>query len=88
MNNPNVRLPDEIKVRCTAPRTDYFGKKFTCNWEGTEADLEWVETFPGRWFGDPPLPPEGEAVCPECRRWEFIEDIDGEQDGNENDEEG
>ncbi len=66
--NTQVRLPDEIKVRCG------------CGWEGTEAELETECTYPGRWYGDPPLPPDYEAVCPECRRWELIEDIEDEQE--------
>jgi hypothetical protein len=73
--------PDNRPVRCA-----------NCGWSGDEQDLDWIETFPGRWYedrhGNPPEPPEGEAHCPKCKQWAYIEDIDGEQDGNENDEEG
>lgn len=77
MNNPNI-WPNDRPVRC---------ENKGCGWEGDEQDLDVVCTFPGRWFGDPPEPPEYEAFCPKCRRWEFIADIiEGEQ--SEQTEEG
>ena len=60
--------PDDRPVRCAK-----------CGWTGDDQDLEAVCTFPGRWYGDPPEPPEYEAFCPECNHWEYIEDVDDEQ---------
>ena len=48
-----------------------------CGWEGDNNSLEFDCIFEGSWYGDPPLPPEYEARCPECNANEnYIEDID------------
>lgn len=69
-----------MKVRCTKPITDSFGNKRICGWEGDEDDLEVECTYPGKYYGDPPEPPEYEAICPECGSWNYIEDALEEAD--------